>query len=409
MSINVVTEAKRCLNCKNPMCRQGCPIATNIPTMIQMFLHNQKDEAGEMLFRNNPLSVVCSLVCNHEKQCEGHCILGRKGEPVQISSIENYISDAYLDHPTLQREPSKGMRAAIVGSGPAGITISIILAQKGYDVTLFETREKIGGVLRYGIPAFRLPKEILDRYKEQLVRLGIKIRPNTAVGTSLTIDDLFRDGYQAIFIGTGVWRPKQLGIKGESLGHVHFAIDYLTNPDVYDLGKSIAVIGAGNSAMDAARTALRKGVRQVSMLCRRSHAAANVRELEYAIADGVEMMYGCRPVEITDEGVVYQKAELDDQDQVLSLGEPQLLRCDSVIVAVSQGALNRIVSTTKGLNTTDKGLLTADDKGSTTRPGVFAGGDVVLGAKTVVEAVHFSKEVAYAMDRYLQSLREKAE
>ena len=291
-----------------------------------------------------------------------------------------------------------------MGSGPAGITIAVLLARKGYDVTLFESRDKIGGVLRYGIPEFRLPKSILDRYKTQLVKLGIKIRPNTVIGTTLTLDDLQRDGYKAIFIGTGVWRPRKLDIPGESLGHVHFAINYLQNPDVYDLGSDLVVIGAGNSAMDVARTALRKGVRHVTVFCRRLQAAASPNEIDYAIADGVEFLYGARPVEITDDGVRYQMASFDWDGNVTGLSEPKLFPCSSVIVAVSQGALNRIVSTTKGLQTDPRGLLTTDAEGQTTRPGVFAGGDVVSGARTVVEAVKYSKEVARAMDEYLQTV-----
>ena len=215
MALHVVNEARRCLNCKVPQCRKGCPINTPIPDMIQLFLQNQLEAAGEMLFLNNPLSIVCSLVCDHEKQCEGHCVLGRKGMPVHISSIENYISDAYLDRLSHVLPASSGKRAAIIGSGPAGITIAVLLAQKGHDVTIFESRERIGGVLRYGIPAFRLPKTILDRYKTQLLKMGIHIRPNTSIGGALTVDDLQRDGYQAIFIGTGVWRPKKLGIPGK--------------------------------------------------------------------------------------------------------------------------------------------------------------------------------------------------
>lgn len=406
MADHVVNEAKRCLQCKNPRCSAGCPIHTPIPDMIRLFRESELEQAGKMLFENNPLSVICSLVCDHEKQCEGHCVQGIKGAPVHISSIENYISDSYLDRMELKPAPPKGQRVAIIGSGPAGITIAVVLAQRGYGVTLFESREKIGGVLRYGIPAFRLPKELLDRYKDQLIRLGIKIRPNTVIGRSLTVDDLLRDGYQAIFIGTGVWRPKKLGIKGESLGHVHFAIDYLVNPDVYDLGKDLVIIGAGNSAMDVARTALRKGVKHVSVFCRRSKAAASVREVEYAIADGVEMMYGARPVEITDQGVIYQQAAFDDQGEVTSLGAPQLFPASSVVVAVSQGAQNQIVSTTTGLEMNDHGLLSTDEHGHTTRPGIFASGDVVLGARTVVEAVCYSKQVAEEMDRYLQSLVE---
>ena len=404
MAIHVVNEARRCLNCKVPQCRKGCPINTPIPDMIRMFLEHRTEEAGQMLFENNPLSVVCSLVCDHEKQCEGHCVLGRKGAPVHISSIENYISDAHLDRLQLQRQAAKGKRVAIIGSGPAGITIAVLLAQKGYDVTLFESRDKIGGVLRYGIPEFRLPKSVLDRYQAQLVQLGIKIRPNTVIGGALTVDDLQRDGYKAIFIGTGVWRPKKLGIPGESLGHVHFAIDYLVNPDVYDLGRSLVVIGAGNSAMDVARTAIRKGVRQVHVFCRRNQAAASVRELEYAVADGVEMHYGARPVEITDEGVVYQQATFDENNEVTGLSEPKLFRADSVVIAASQGPKDKIVNTTTGLAVTDRGLLAADEEGRTSRPGIFGGGDVVNGARTVVEAVRHSKDVARAMDEYLQTV-----
>ena len=386
------------------MCREGCPIHTPIPDMIQMFLNNQMEQAGEMLFENNPLSIVCSLVCDHEKQCEGHCVRGIKGEPVHISSIENYISDACLERIDLKRAAAQGKRVAIVGSGPAGITIAVLLAQKGYDVTLFESRDKIGGVLRYGIPDFRLPKSILDRYKTQLVKLGIKIRPNTVIGTTLTLDDLQRDGYKAIFIGTGVWRPRKLGIPGESLGNVHFAINYLQNPDVYDLGDDLVVIGAGNSAMDVARTALRKGVRHVTVFCRRLQAAASAREVDYALADGVEFLYGARPVEITDTAVRYQMASFDEAGNVTALSEVQSFPCSSVIVAVSQGPLDRIVSTTTGLATTDRGLLATDGEGHTTRPGVFASGDVVSGARTVVEAVKYSKEVARAMDEYLQTV-----
>ena len=404
MAIHVVNEARRCLNCKVPQCRKGCPINTPIPDMIRMFLEHRTEEAGRMLFENNPLSVVCSLVCDHEKQCEGHCVLGRKGAPVHISSIENYISDAHLDRLQLQRQAAKGKRVAIIGSGPAGITIAVLLAQKGYDVTLFESRDKIGGVLRYGIPEFRLPKSVLDRYQAQLVQLGIKIRPNTVIGGALTVDDLQRDGYKAIFIGTGVWRPKKLGIPGESLGHVHFAIDYLVNPDVYDLGRSLVVIGAGNSAMDVARTAIRKGVRQVHVFCRRNQAAASVRELEYAVADGVEMHYGARPVEITDEGVVYQQATFDENNEVTGLSEPKLFRADSVVIAASQGPKDKIVNTTTGLAVTDRGLLAADEEGRTSRPGIFGSGDVVSGARTVVEAVRHSKDVARAMDEYLQTV-----
>ena len=195
MTVHVIDEANRCLNCKKPMCRQGCPIQTPIPMMIKAFKEGNLNEAGEMLFSNNPMSMICSLVCNHEKQCEGHCVLGRKGEPVHISSIENYVSDTYFDKMKIECAPSNGKKVAVIGAGPAGITIAIMLTKKGYEVTIFDARDKIGGVLQYGIPDFRLPKTILERYKKKLREIGIKIRPNTTIGGALEIKDLFRDGY----------------------------------------------------------------------------------------------------------------------------------------------------------------------------------------------------------------------
>jgi len=406
MAIHVVNEAKRCLNCKKPMCVTGCPISTPIPQMIQKLLSGNITEAGEMVFENNPLSLVCSLVCDHEKQCEGHCILGKKGSPVHISSIENYISENYFDKLSKEKVKKNGMKAAIIGSGPAGITIAVLLAKKGYDITLFESRDKIGGVMRYGIPEFRLPKTILDRYKRLLLDMGIKIRPNTTIGGALTIDDLFRDGYKAIFIGTGVWRPNKLDIQGESLGHVHYAIDYLTNPDSYDLGERVVIIGAGNAAIDVARTALRKGSRRVSIYARRGTAAAGKREVEYALIDGVEFVYFKAPVEITDQGVVFESTEIDGNGHVRVIPDTQqLVEADSVIISVSQGPKNKIVSTTSGLDVDRKGLAVVNGSGRTTRQGIFASGDVVTGPKTVVEAVAYSKEVADAMDAYMQATK----
>ena len=287
MAIHVVNEARRCLHCKKPMCREGCPISTNIPEAIELFRTGHKEEAGEMLYENNPLSVICSLVCDHEKQCEGHCVLGRKGAPVHFSSIENYISDAYLDHLEPEMEPKKGQRVAIIGSGPAGITISVLLARRGYDVTIFESREKIG--------------------------------------------------------------------------------------------------------------------------CRRYQTAASVREVDYAKADGVEFYYGMRPTRITDDGVYYKKVEMDEDGNITSTSEEQFFPCTSVIIAISQGAQNRIVSTTTGLEMSSHGLLATDEHGHTTRDGIFASGDVVLGARTVVEAVKYSKQVAEEMDEYLTKRREATE
>lgn len=405
MAIHELDEANRCLNCKNPLCRKGCPINTPIPTMIQAFKNGNLDEAAYMLFENNPMSLICSLICNHEGQCEGHCILGRKGQPVHISSIENYISNTCFERIETQKEKRLGKKVAVIGAGPAGITISVILAKKGYDITIFDAKEKIGGILQYGIPDFRLPKSILARYKNKLLEMGIKIRPNTAIGEGLTIQDLFRDDYKSIFIGTGVWKPKTLGIKGESLGNVHFAIDYLANPDVYNLGNKVAIIGMGNSAMDVARTAIRKGAREVTLYARGLRGNASEKEMEYTKLDGAKFVYGMQIAEITDDGPVFRKVNYDHEGNMLSMDEEKILmEADSTIISISQGPRSRLVSTTKGLEATDNGLLKTDEMGRTTREGIFAAGDVVLGAKTVVEAAAYAKKVAQAMDEYMMGL-----
>lgn len=402
MSLHELDEAKRCLQCKKPLCRKGCPINTDIPAMIRYFVEGRLDEAGEMLFGNNPLSAVCALVCDHEKQCEGRCVLSKKGNAVHISSIENFISSRYLARFTPPVMARNGKMAAIVGSGPAGITIAVDLAQKGYGVTIFESRDRIGGVLRYGIPSFRLPKSVLESYRRLLKAMGVQIRPNTTIGGALRMDDLFRDGYSSVFIGTGVWRPNVLHIPGESLGNAHFAIDYLSNPEVYDLGETVSVIGAGNAAVDAARTILRQGARNVTIYARRPVLTASPREAEYARLDGVRFESCVKPVQICPEGVILRRIEYDAEGQGREIeGSDFLQPSDSVIISIGQGPKEKIVATSKGLEANERGLLIADENGMTTRKGVFASGDVVLGAKTVVEAVRYSKMVARSMDEYM--------
>ncbi|WAJ24678.1 NAD(P)-dependent oxidoreductase [Lacrimispora xylanolytica] len=403
MAVHVIDEANRCLNCKKPLCRQGCPINTPIPQMIQAFKNGDLNDAGEMLFSNNPLSLVCSLVCNHEKQCEGHCILGKKGQSVHISSIENYISDTIFDKIKIECKPKNGKKVAVIGAGPAGITIAIYLTKEGYSVTIFDAKDKVGGVLQYGIPDFRLPKTILERYKKKLVDIGVKIRPNTAIGTALEIKDLVRDGYQSIFIGTGVWRPKTLGVKGESLGNVHYAIDYLANPDAYDLGDRVAIIGMGNSAMDVARTVIRHGARKVTLYARGLHSNASEHETAYAKLDGANFQFGKQIAEITDDGPVFETILYDEEGKQIGMEEERdQVYADSTIISISQGPKSKLVSTTEGLKASQNGLLMTDEDGRTTIPGVFASGDVVLGARTVVEAVAYSKRVAQAMDEYMK-------
>ncbi len=406
MALHVMDEANRCLQCKVPQCRKHCPIGTDIPEAIRLLKENKLDEAGRMLFENNPLTTVCSLVCNHEDQCEGHCVLGRKGAPVHFSTIENYISSTYASKMTKGPAPSNGMRVAIIGSGPAGITIAIILARYGYQVTIFEGKDKIGGVLRYGIPEFRLPKSVLDDIQYRHLEMkGIKIRPNTTIGAAIGIDDLFRDGYKAIFIGTGVWNPNSLHIKGETFGNVHFGINYLNNPDSYKLGEQVIVIGAGNAAMDVARTAIRKGVTKLTCFSLSKKVAASDYEFSYAKLEGVEFEFNKMPIEIKDDGVIFRDLLEDEEGNLTEVPDSDTFYpSDSVIISISQGPRNRIVSTTEGLKADAKGLLVADETGHTSRPGIFASGDVVNGARTVVEAVAHSKVVAESMHQYMQSL-----
>lgn len=404
MGLHVIDEAKRCLNCKKPRCQEGCPIHTPIPVMIQMLLQGEMPEAAEMVFANNPLSVICSLVCDHEKQCEGHCVKGIKGEPMHISSIENYISDTCFDRMKLEQLPKNGKRIAVVGAGPAGITIAILMACRGYKVTIFEVKEKIGGIMRYGIPEFRLPKSILDRYYVKMKELGILFRPNFALGGSTGVEDLLRDGYHAVFIGTGTWRPYQLHIPGETFGNVHYGINYLNNPDVYDLGERVLVIGAGNAAMDVARTAIRKGSRHVTVYSITEIPAASPKEVEYAKLDGVEFEYLQTAIEIRDEGAIICDVEWTEDGKLVKKEETaRLVPADSIIISISQGPQDRIVNRDKELQVDDRGLLKTDANGETTMPGIFASGDVVTGAKTVVEAVKYSKMIADAMDEYVKT------
>ena len=412
MMKELLLEADRCLLCKNARCKANCPINTEIPEVVKLFKEGKLDEAGAMLFENNPLSAVCAVVCPHEDQCKGNCIRGIKSEPVSFCEIEEYISNEYLYNLKFEDIEKKDESIAIIGAGPAGITLSIILARRGYKVTLFDAHEKIGGVLRYGIPEYRLPNSIIDRYEEILIGLGVKIRPNTLIGPVITLDKLFFDGYKAVFIGTGVWNPKTLNIKGESLGNVHYAIDYLKSPNVYKLGKKVAVIGAGNVAMDAARVAKRNGAEEVYILYRKGfeNMPCTKFELEEAKEDGIKFELFKAPIELTEDGVKYieTKNEITEDGRVNTVtleGTEGVFECDSIIIAVSQSPRKNIVANTTGLETNKWGLLLTDEKGHTTRKGVFASGDVVTGANTVVHAVAYAKVVADSIEEYCLSAR----
>lgn len=402
MALHIVEESERCLECKRPGCQKGCPVGTPIPQVIALFKERRIEEAGRLLFENNPLSLACSLVCNHGVQCEGGCVLSRKGNPVQFSSIETYVSDSYLGRLRPEPPAPNGKKVALIGSGPAGITAAFELAKAGCAVTVFEQRPEIGGVMRYGIPAFRLPKIIVDRYRVALEGYGVQIRPNTAIGESLLIGDLFRDGYDAVFIGTGTWRAKTLGIPGETRGNVHFGLDYLISPGSYGIGEDVAVIGVGNTAMDVARTAFRHGARRVTLYARSKHVSASSDEVEYAQLDGAQIVYGKAITEINDEGPLFRTAIFDVHDQVIGYEDDlDQVRCDTVIIAASQKPMSKLIATTDGLRGDERGLLVVDDQGQATVPGVFAAGDVVTGPKTVVHTVAATKRAAAAMLRYM--------
>lgn len=410
MENTLLNEANRCLLCKRPGCRTHCPIDTPIPDIIKLYKEGKIEEAGKILFENNPLSAVCSLVCIHEDQCKGNCVRGIKGEPIRFHEIEQEISKEYLEKVKFENLPKDKDRIAIVGGGPAGITIAFILANRGYKVTIFDAHEKIGGVLRYGIPEYRLPKKLIDTIEDKLMELGVKIRPNTLIGPVISLDRLFEDGYKAVFIGTGVWNPKTLNIKGETLGNVHFAIDYLKSPQYYKLGEKIAVIGAGNVAMDAARSAKRNGVKDVTIIYRKGfeEMSATKQEIREAKEDDIKFDLFKAPLEITEEGIKLIATEnvVDEDGKVRTKiieGKTEFFKCDSVIIAVSQAPRTNIVSNTTQLNTNRWGLLVTDEKGNTTKKGTFASGDVVTGAKTVVEAVVQAKIVAETIEEYCKN------
>lgn len=401
----LILEANKCLLCKNPRCKVNCPINTEIPTIIDLYKEGKYEEAGKMLFENNPLSAICSIVCPHEDQCAGNCIKGIKGEPVQFYKIEEILSTEYLKSAEIPEIQKSAKKVAIIGSGPAGITVAIELIKLGHSVTVYEKNEELGGILRYGIPEFRLPREIIDNLMNILKKAGVKFKVNTLIGPVITIDKLFQDGYDAIFIGTGVWNPKTLNIKGETLGNSYYAIDYLRSPKRYDLGNNVIVIGAGNVAIDAARSAKFYGAKNVTIAYRRDfeNMTATKAEIKEAKEEGIKFITYKTPIEITEEGIILADTKKVDNSVIQIENSEELFKCDSILIAVSQVPKNTIVVNNKGLNVNAGGFIIIDDEGHTTREGVFSSGDVTHGPKTVIEAVVASKKVAKAMDNYLNS------
>ena len=409
----LLAEANRCLKCKVPRCKKGCPISTDIPTIMDLFLKGNEREAGRVLFENNPLSAICSIVCPHEQNCYGSCVLGIKQTPIPFYQIEQYVSGQYIQDCEINRPENNGIKIAVVGAGPAGISMSIFMAQKGFKVTLMEQQDQIGGVLRYGIPDFRLPRERVDAYREVLRRLGVSVKPNCHIGSNLLIEDMFIDGYEAIFLAVGTAKPNRLGLIGETLGHVHYAVDFLKSPAAYELGKKVAVIGAGNVAMDAARTAMRQnGVEKVILLNNRREEDVTATGIEYAetIKEGVECMHLMSVLRITDDGLVAVDVDAVQGENGINYEENMLSRhnieADSVILAIGQGPAS-VLSEKAQIATTLRGLFVVDENGMTNIPGVFAAGDVVSGPKTVVEAVAHTKKVAEQMMKYCYGKKQR--
>ena len=426
-----ISEAKRCLSCKKPRCRTGCPVSVRIPEFIAKVAAGDFDAAYDIITSTNSLPAVCGRVCPQEKQCESKCVRGIKGDSVAIGRIERFVADYHLnkaDKTPVAVPPSNGHRVAVVGSGPSGLTCAGDLRKMGYDVTVYEAFHKSGGVLVYGIPQFRLPKEIVAAEVDNLKAMGVKIINNAVVGKSETVDELFEDGYEAVFIGSGAGLPQFLHIPGENLLGVYSANELLTRVnlmkayrDEYDTPikrfRNVCVVGAGNVAMDAARVAKRLGAEHVYVAYRRGkeELPARKEEVEHAEAEGIEFRLLNNPTRIIGDesghvvGVELLRQELGEPDArgrrspVPVPGSEWVLDCETVIIAIGTSPNPLIKSTTEGLATEKWGGIIADETGKTSREGVWAGGDAVTGAATVILAMGAGKTAAAAMDKYIQS------
>ncbi len=422
-------EAKRCLNCKKPMCVGGCPVNIRIPEFISKVAEGDFLAAYEIITSTNALPALSGRVCPQESQCEAKCIRGVKGEPVAIGRLERFVADWYRENVNKmpERPESNGIKIAVVGSGPAGLTCASELAKKGYDVSIFEALHTAGGVLVYGIPEFRLPKSIVANEVKKLEAMGVQIMTNMVIGKILSVDELFEMGFQAVFVGSGAGLPMFMHIEGEALKGVMSANEYLTRINLMKayteesdtpviVSKAVAVVGGGNVAMDAARCAKRLGAEHVYIVYRRSEAEMPARreELHHAKEEGIELCTLCNPTKILDDGngrvgsLQCIRMELGEPDAsgrrrpIAIEGSEFELPVDTVIMALGTSPNPLIRSTTPGLETNKKGCLIVNEENMTTRERVYAGGDAVTGAATVILAMGAGKKAAAAIDTCFQ-------
>lgn len=428
-------EAERCLNCRNPRCVEGCPVNIHIPEFITKIKEKDYEGAYNVISLSSSLPAVCGRVCPQETQCESKCVRGIKGEPVGIGRLERFVADYHLAHDhDVVKPASNGHRVAVVGSGPSGLTCAGDLAKKGYEVTIFEALHTAGGVLVYGIPEFRLPKSIVSKEVDNLKKLGVTVDTNVVIGKSITVDELLEE-YEAVYIGSGAGLPSFMNIPGESLNGVYSANEFLTRSNLmkaYDSdpvtpimkGGKVAIVGGGNVAMDAARTALRLGAEKVYVIYRRSleELPARKEEVEHAMEEGIDFKLLNNPVEILGyhnpddprdpknnfvTGIKCIKMELGEPDAsgrrrpVEIPGSEFELEVDTVVISIGTSPNPLIKSTTSGLEVTKKGGIIIDDGGKTTKDKVYAGGDAVTGAATVISAMGAGKLAAKSIDEYL--------